>query len=407
MRFKIGFLYLFIVFATVSQAIDIKTLEKKHKEALKSYQKNKNSSMAISLLKSHGVEDILGEKPKNMSTNSYVNILNDYGFFLYKLQKYDKALSYYRQVLLVEPERNITYLNSADLYKKQFEKSNNKMYLVNALEYYKLYKEKIYPKKLSLNAQNFLDEYKDMKPITLPSQTLFSAMQSMESIEVSTFLDFTKEEGDKLCSSFLKDAKANQNIEIIKPSLIVHDLFDPRLRKKFSHASEEFVNSFGYQSCNPGHAIDEYGNFKHNSPIDYYPKNMKEFEEWREEGCLSSYISQCNIRLYDVDIDNDIHNGNGHFLSMEGIDTFAESYLLNNDLTKTLSQPSFFSTTNCGIPTKDIMEVIKYQDKYYIATSYYYPENKAYMVSYLSGWKNTRGGEHITTLCEFNNIKDK
>ena len=138
-------------------ALDTQTLLKAHKEALQTYQSKKDIYKSIALLKAAGIENILKEKPKEMTDGKYMQLLNDYGFFLQKSADFDhnvtlvlngfpfirnkrvetderyldsghiknftqktknlcQSVNYFDRVIELSPKRSVAYLNLADTY---------------------------------------------------------------------------------------------------------------------------------------------------------------------------------------------------------------------------------------------------------------------------------------------------
>ena len=155
------FLVMFLVVGIHLFAADAQELVKAHKEALKVYKsQDRNVTKSIEILKQAGVEEILKEKPKGMTQGQYVQLLNDYGFFLQQSTNfknvslvlngfpyvYDKkvtinerylkfehmknfgprvenlcqSINYFDRVIKLSPNREVAYLNLADSYWKLF-----------------------------------------------------------------------------------------------------------------------------------------------------------------------------------------------------------------------------------------------------------------------------------------------
>ena len=155
------FLLLVLVLGVNLFAADTQELIKAHQEALKVYKsKDRNVTKSIEILKKAGVEEILKEKPKGMTQGQYVQMLNDYGFFLQQSANFDhnvtlapnefpyiykkviiderylefeymknfgprvknlcQSINYFDRVIKLSPNRSVAYLNLADSYWKLF-----------------------------------------------------------------------------------------------------------------------------------------------------------------------------------------------------------------------------------------------------------------------------------------------
>ena len=106
-------------------AVNKQQLLQAHKEALNVYKmKNKDFYQSIKLLRKAGIQKIFDSKPKGMDKQDYINLLNDYGFFLSLTQKdniyvetnYCEAKQALEKVKVLDPNRTPVYLNLGDLY---------------------------------------------------------------------------------------------------------------------------------------------------------------------------------------------------------------------------------------------------------------------------------------------------
>jgi tetratricopeptide (TPR) repeat protein len=110
-------------------AVNTQQLLQAHKEALKVYQtKDRDFYKSIEILRKAGIQKILDDKPKDMSKQDYIHLLNDYGFFLsltkienlYVFVNYCEAKQALEKVKALDPNRIPVYLNLGDLYWKLF-----------------------------------------------------------------------------------------------------------------------------------------------------------------------------------------------------------------------------------------------------------------------------------------------
>ena len=92
----------------IKQKINEKDIKKAHQNALLEYQ-NENLTQAINLMEDTGVEKILNEKPTDLSSGNYINILNDYGYFLSEVGDYKKALPILERVIRLDENRAVAY----------------------------------------------------------------------------------------------------------------------------------------------------------------------------------------------------------------------------------------------------------------------------------------------------------
>jgi hypothetical protein len=91
-----------------------------HKSVLEKYRTGGSPVIARIELEKFGIKNILKEKPANLTTQQYANILNDYAFFLtYPLSFEGLRLSIglLERVVKLTPERTVAHLNLADAYR--------------------------------------------------------------------------------------------------------------------------------------------------------------------------------------------------------------------------------------------------------------------------------------------------
>lgn len=106
-------------------AEDVPTLLKAHQEALKVYQTNHTDfNIANAILEKAGIKEIIDHQPKVMSKGQYVQLLNDYGYFLtlynndyaWMAKFHCDAKTVLERVKEIDPKRASVYLNLGDLY---------------------------------------------------------------------------------------------------------------------------------------------------------------------------------------------------------------------------------------------------------------------------------------------------
>ncbi len=379
-------------------AVDVAKLQKAHKEALKAYSEDKGLYKSIEILNKNGVSDILGKQPKSMPKAKYIHILNDYAFFLYKAKNYEKALSFFRQVLLTDPSRTVTYLNTADNYKKMYESpKGNNSHLLNAIQYYEAYAEKIKPQKVSKEIQNFLAKYKDMKLVPLTESYIVDELSKIHDVKAGYVFKYLKEDGKQFCQNFVNNAKLQVNIEVIQPKIITNDLFDPKFVKLFPLYSEKLIISLGYRSNTPANNVDQNTGAYTGVLTNFYPKDMQELEKWRARHNLDS-IRQFNIRFYDVDIDNNVSNGKGKIVFTEGSFFMGQYFVLDANLSRVVKELSAYKETNYDAPRLYLDEIIKYENKYYVLNLKYNEKLESYKVTGLRRFIK----KGLSPLCKFN-----
>jgi hypothetical protein len=387
-------------------ALDVQALLKAHKKSMTAYQnEDKNVSKSIELLREAGIADILGKQPQGISKAQYIHILNDYGFFLYKAKNYEKALSFFRQVLLVDSNRIVTYLNTADNYRKMYESpKGNNSHLLNAIQYYEAYSEKIKPKEVPEEITEFLKKYENMKLVPLKESFLIDELSHLSIDKTGVVFKYSSEDEKQFCQNFVNDVKNKKNIEIIQPKIITNDLFDPEFVKLFPKHSEKLIIALGYRSNTPANNIDQNTGAHTGVLTNFYPKNMKELEEWRDRHNLDS-VRQMNIRFYDVDIDNNSSsNGKGKIVFTEGYDFQGQYFILNESLNKILEELSAYKEVGYNIPREYLDEVVKYKNKYYILNLKYNKDTRLYGIRGLEKLREYQNiNDSLKSICDFTN----
>lgn len=106
-------------------AVDVPTLLKAHQEALKVYQENHTDfNIANAILEKAGIKEIIYNQPSGMSKGQYVQMLNDYGYFLtlynndyaWMAKFHCDAKTVLERVKEIDSKRASVYLNLGDLY---------------------------------------------------------------------------------------------------------------------------------------------------------------------------------------------------------------------------------------------------------------------------------------------------
>ena len=138
------------------KSVNVADIVNAHQKALKTYKEKKygKAYAALKIMKNSAVEDILWEKPYEISNEEYVAILNDYAFFL--IEHYDstcgadlsftvdKSIKILRHVIKNFPDRAVAYLNLGDaLYEKMkivYNFLEKKQLAAQISKYYRRYK---------------------------------------------------------------------------------------------------------------------------------------------------------------------------------------------------------------------------------------------------------------------------
>ncbi len=116
---------LFMILAGNVLALDVPVLLKAHQEALKVYQANHTDfNIASEMLEKAGIKEIIHHQPSEMSKGQYVQLLNDYGYFLtlynndyaWVAKFHCDAKTVLERVKEIDPKRASVYLNLGDLY---------------------------------------------------------------------------------------------------------------------------------------------------------------------------------------------------------------------------------------------------------------------------------------------------
>ncbi|MBN2832997.1 MAG: hypothetical protein JXK50_06690 [Campylobacterales bacterium] len=127
---------LFMILVVNVLAIDVPTLFKAHQEALKVYQANHTDfNIASEMLEKAGIKEIIHHQPSGMSKGQYVQLLNDYGYFLtlynndyaWMAKFHCDAKVVLERVKEIDPKRASVYLNLGDLYLRLYLVDENRI----------------------------------------------------------------------------------------------------------------------------------------------------------------------------------------------------------------------------------------------------------------------------------------
>jgi tetratricopeptide (TPR) repeat protein len=95
------------------------TLTEVHQRIRNSFKESHDPHRAIDMLEQAGIKDILQKRPSDIEKAAYINLLNDYGFFLSESSsRYKDAIPVLQKVIALAPKRHAAYLNLGDAYRK-------------------------------------------------------------------------------------------------------------------------------------------------------------------------------------------------------------------------------------------------------------------------------------------------
>lgn len=98
------------------------SLVEEHRLSLERFKQKGSANDAIDLLEAAGIGNALGKRPADIDLSIYVNILNDYAFFLSKTpNRHQEAIPILKRVIQLSPKRHIAYLNLGDTYARSLE----------------------------------------------------------------------------------------------------------------------------------------------------------------------------------------------------------------------------------------------------------------------------------------------
>lgn len=98
------------------------SLAEEHKRALERFKETGSVNDAIGILEAASMRNALERRPADLNSSVYVNIVNDYAFFLSQTpHRYQEAIPILEKVIRLSPKRNVAYLNLGDTYAKVLE----------------------------------------------------------------------------------------------------------------------------------------------------------------------------------------------------------------------------------------------------------------------------------------------
>lgn len=168
---------------------------------------------------------IIDTKPDNLSTGTYLTILNNYGFFLSETEdRYQEAVPILERVIELSPERVVAYLNIGDVYFKLYQEKSDDKLKEKVKEYYSQYISL-----LKVNASIPLRVKKFLR-----DEAFEKAMEEIRKTEYKiTYYSSSKNFKDGFFKNFLEDFKKGENIKFVEPILETDDIDNKKLNKYF------------------------------------------------------------------------------------------------------------------------------------------------------------------------------
>ncbi|MBI5141474.1 MAG: DUF4148 domain-containing protein [Nitrospirae bacterium] len=278
--------------APVAPPMPHAALMRAHDAAVKAFKADRDAGQAVKLLEDASVKAILDTRPEDIPDQKYVNILNDYAFFLSETaERLEEAEPVLNRVIGMSPDRTPAYLNRGDLLMKIFGKRGDIGSKKKAKADYLMYRELVQAKKPDARLPDRVRELAEWKT---PEQ----AAEEEEMFRISGRIHFRAAKCDgcenlydkKFCNEFLNDFQSRKGIEFIYPFLNTDDWNDPRLRTFTGRCPDLELNKV--LTWEP--RISE---FTRNLP----PKEREEYAQ--------KYYASYGFRLYRADFDNNVGNG--------------------------------------------------------------------------------------------------
>ena len=82
---------------------------------------------------------MLKHKPKYFTDGQYIQVLNDYAYFLSETERYKEGIPILERIIILAPNRDVAYLNLGDCYYKEYKKYNRESDKMKVIENYKEY----------------------------------------------------------------------------------------------------------------------------------------------------------------------------------------------------------------------------------------------------------------------------
>ena len=113
---------------------------KKISKIIKSYKNKNDLKKIIDQLEKANIETILKYKPKYFTDGQYIQVLNDYAYFLSETERYKEAIPILENVIKLSSKRAVAYLNLGDCYYKEYLKNADKNTMEKVKYNYQQYK---------------------------------------------------------------------------------------------------------------------------------------------------------------------------------------------------------------------------------------------------------------------------
>lgn len=380
--------------ATVQPVSGSALIMRAHDVALAAYKADRDADKAAKLLEDASVKAIIETRPDDIPENRYVNILNDYGFFLAETSgRYEEAEPALNRVIAISPDRTPAYLNRGDVFMKIFGKRGDVEVKKKAKSDYMMYRELVQAKKPNAKLPERVSELAEWKT---PEQ----AAEEEEMFRISGRIKYRspKCEGcenlydEKFCTTFLQDFQNRNGIEFVYPFLQTDDWNDPRMKMFTGKCPELELNKeivfepriwFSVEHLPPKER-DEYG---------------------------TKYYANYDFRMYRADFDSTPANGVEHIYYGAGYYSPTRKYSSDYgaytavDFTrcKQICSTSARSVTDYDTrkPNKHHNGIIRYRGKYYIYEAEHSTEAEDSWLVSLYGWKPAHAS-NIGAICLFN-----
>lgn len=233
-----------------------------HKKALKYYKESSYPYGAIRILEQGGVKSIIDKKPNGISLDAYINILNDYAFFLSEDDEmYTFAIPILKRVIDLAPKRDVAYLNLGDAYVKWYRETDDEEYIETAKETYRKYadllKKKGRIKDMPVVAATLIGDFSREAQAADEEEKIFDIAKGLHIDKSMT------DRGDMtFCSAFLMDVKKhNENVKIIQPILRTDFYNDPNLQSYLKKCPKMEANKLELFEPDGRPLIPSYGKY--------------------------------------------------------------------------------------------------------------------------------------------------
>ena len=299
---------------------DTHSLLKAHKEALNVYQsKDRDFYKSIKLLRDAGIQDVLQNQPKEMKSSQYVQLLNDYGFFLSLTEisskwygpNYCEAKKALEKVKELAPDRAPVYLNLGDLYWKIYKANSMAGSLVSKMARHSYHDADCIRRKQDeasypyLAKQEYVKYTELMKKNNREKQIPERIRLMLESNKMFVLLYVLNKDHSQVCKSYidtlnrLQDRNyCNRNMSTIKSEFKLLHWEDISQKNRdryrgeaipFQFKDNTFIDYIGYQLYR---FREKYDSFKPICRYGFFDFSLKKRSDVHSGGCP-------NIREYE------------------------------------------------------------------------------------------------------------